>query len=374
VTDRGVRSYILQYRMGGRGQVTKTFTIGRHGSPWTAENAREHAADLLEQIRKGIDPQQERADQERRQHDLQHAAEQLGFCRYADVFILRHVEAKALRSIDDIKAVIRRDLAPTFGDKPINEIKRSDVTKLLEDIADRSGSAANKAHKWLKKMLNFAVDRGDLESSPMAGMKPPYREQKRERVLNDDEIRIIWNASDSLGYPFGPFVKLLILSGQRLREVAKMRWEEISPDMSEWTIPGLRAKNKNDHLVPTSSLFRSVLAEIKALKVDPELIFTTNHVTPISGFSKAKKRIDLLICKSDATAALPAWTFHDFRRTAATGCQRLGVPIDHTEALLNHTGRRSGIVSVYQLYEYRDEKAEAIEKWGELVQSIVREN
>jgi integrase len=81
--------------------------------------------------------------------------------------------------------------------------------------------------------------------------------------------------------------------------------------------------------------------------------------------------VDDQIAALDSFLGIPPWTFHDLRRTVATGCQQLGVPIDHTEALLNHTGRRAGLVSVYQVYEYRDEKAAAVEKWGSKVLALV---
>ncbi len=151
-----------------------------------------------------------------------------------------------------------------------------------------------------------------------------------------------------------------------------MRWEEFSEDAREWLIPGARTKNKQPHLLPLCELARSILLDIKARGIDSELVFTTNGRTPVSGFSKAKKRIDNYIAeRPESVGVVAPWTFHDLRRTTATGCQRLGIPIDHTEALINHTGRRRGIVAVYQLYDYRLEKAVAGQRWAEKVISLV---
>lgn len=369
-TSTGVRSYVVQYRMGGRGHATKTITIGRHGSPWTAEMARERASDLLAMIRKGIDPKEAEAEKRKQQKADQQQAETLSFSAYADMFILRHAVKKQLRSTHDITAVFRRDLKPRFQDRSLLDLTRADITKCLDEIGDRSGAAANKAHKWLKKMLNFAVERGDLASSPMDRMRPPHQQTSRDRTLTDDEIALVWHASGLLGYPFGPFVRMLIFTGQRLREVAGMRWEELDDAKAEWLIPGSRTKNGNPHLLPMSNAAMAALQSLKESSPSETFVFTTTGRSPVSGFSKAKFRLDEEIKKLNGGQCLPGWTFHDIRRTVATNCQRLGIPVDHTEALLNHTGRRGGLVSVYQLYNYRDEKAVAAQLWSDRLQVI----
>lgn len=370
VTSSGSRSYLVQYRMGGRGSRTQTITIGRHGSPWTADMAREHAADLLEQIRKGIDPKAAEAAKRLREESERRDKDVLAFSRYADLFIKRHAVKKGLRSTPDIEAVFRRDLRPRFGDRSIRDLSRAEIARCLDEIGDRSGSAANKAHKWLKKMLNFAAERGDIDASPMDRMKPPHDQQSRERALTDAELQLVWSATAALGYPFGPFTQLLILTGQRLREVAGMQWSELDAGGQEWLIPGTRTKNGNAHLLPLNDAATEILRLVRSHALSDKFVFTTTGRSAISGFSKAKARLDREIADRNGGQFLPSWTFHDLRRTVATGCQKLGIPIDHTEALLNHTGRRRGIVSVYQVYDYRDEKAAAIERWGHKVASL----
>ena len=370
VTASGCRSYIVQYRMGGRGHPSQTITIGRHGSPWTAEKARDHAADLLELVRKGTDPKAAKVQRRELEVASRLERDKFAFNNYADEFIQRHARANRLRSTPDIEAVFRRDLRPRFGERSIRSLTRSEIAKALDEIGDRSGSAANKAHKWLKKMFNFAAERGDVDSSPMDRMRPPYQQTSRDRALNDEEVRIFWRACEAIGYPFGLFAQLLLLTGQRLREVAGMRWGELDEHAREWLIPGARTKNSNGHLLPLNEAATALLLDIKAMAISDEFIFTTTGRSPVSGFSKAKARIDTAIGAHAPQALVEPWTFHDLRRTVATGCQRLGIPIDHTEALLNHTGRRQGIVAVYQLYEYREEKARAIAAWGEKVKLL----
>jgi integrase len=375
VMSTGARSYLVKYRIGGRAAPARRYTIGRHGSPWTAERARERASEVLELVRRKVDPIDDERARLTLSSETKEAAERLAFSDYADSFIKKHAEARKLRSTEDIRAVFRRDLKPHFGSKPISSVRRSDVQACLDAVGERSGSAANKAHKWLRKLLAFAVDRGDLASSPMESMGRPYEEGKRQRVLRGAELARVWEAAGDLGEPWSPFLRVMLLTGQRLREVAGMRWEEVDIEAGVWIIPGARTKNKRDHLVPLSPQALDVLAAVQPdAKLRQGFVFTTNGEVSISGFSKTKARLDGLVQKrvaadAERTGELPMplepWVFHDLRRSLATGCQALGFPIEHTEAVLNHvSGKRGGLAAIYQLHEYRDEKVAALNAWA----------
>lgn len=374
VMPTGARSYIVKYRIGGREAPARRYTIGRHGSPWTTEKARDRATDLLELVRKRIDPMDADKAQLQSSADAKRTDERLSFSSYSDLFIKKHAEARKLRSTEDIRAVFRRDLKPHFGDKPISSIRRADVQVMLDTIGERSGSAANKSFKWLRKMLTFAVQRGDIASSPMESMSLPHQEGKRQRVLRGQELVRVWNAAGELGDPWASFLRLLLLTGQRLREVAGMTWEEIDASAAVWVIPAARTKNARDHLVPLSP---QALAVLDALQPDQSLrrgaVFSTNGKVPINGFSKLKVRLDKLVERQEEeTGQLDPWVFHDLRRSLATGVQALGFPIEHTEAVLNHvSGKRGGLAAIYQLHEYRDEKAAVLNAWGRHVETLV---
>lgn len=384
VMPSGVRSYIVQYRLGGRGHPTRRATVGQHGSPWTAEKARSRAQDLLELIRKGIDPveaERNRAGELLAQKKID---AELAFSTFADTFIAKHVDGRGMRSADDIKGVFRRDLKPWFKDKPLPSITRDDIHDLLDHIGERSESASNKAHKWLRKFFNYAVDKKSkyLAASPMHAMSPPYDDGERTRVLKGIEIKQVWDASAQLSGPFRDLVRLLLLTGQRLREVAGMQWKEIDLDKAEWIIPAARTKNKRQHLVPLSP---QVIAILNAIAPNKEArkgcVLTTNGKTPISGFSKAKAHLDgevaKLVAKANRESDRPKqefanWVYHDLRRTLATGCQGLGILESHTEAVLNHvSGTRGGIRKIYQLYEFQPEKKRALEIWGQHVSGLI---
>jgi hypothetical protein len=116
---------------------------------------------------------------------------------------------------------------------------------------------------------------------------------------------------------------------------------------------------------------------------EPGFVFTTTGRTPVSGFSRIKRRIDAaMLARAQREAedadldpnllTLPAWRIHDLRRTVATGLQRLGVPMPVTEKVLNHvSGSHGGIAGVYQRHEYANEKRSALEAWANLLTTIV---
>jgi integrase len=295
----------------------------------------------------------------------------------------KHVLRSGLRTHKDIRGVVDRDLKRLFSGQTIDEITRKDVTTALDDIGLRSPSAANKAHKWLRQIFNWLIEQGDIAISPVAGVKKPFLEESRTRVLWLGELVVLWVALDSVPEPFRSFYRLLILLGQRLREASNAPWTEFDFKEGDWLLPKSRTKNKRDHLVPMSEQAIELIEDMQpivGLRKGP--VFTTNEVVGISGFSKFKEAVDVavaeLLSKSDVArslvgAELAPWVVQDLRRSLATGCQGMGIDLMHTEAILNHTfGKKaSGVASVYHLYEYYDEKAVALERWGDLLEKAV---
>ncbi|WP_372783491.1 tyrosine-type recombinase/integrase [Phenylobacterium sp.] len=283
-----------------------------------------------------------------------------------------------------------------WAGRPVHDITKAEVIKLLDAI--RAGGApysANRVLALLKTLFTRLVARDVLTTSPCAGIEPWGGEIKRDRVLDDEELALVWRAAARLGYPFGPFVQVLILTGQRRDEVAEMRWGEIDYKAALWSLPGARVKNSRPHQVPLSDQAAAALAAAEKIAGKPDFVFTSGEravkdgkvnqraLAPISGFSKAKARLDSEILKlqrEDATKAqedpqgmqaLEPWRFHDLRRTFATGLARLKIPVHVTEAVLNHkTGTISGVAAVYNRYDYADEKRAALAAWGAYVERL----
>nr|WP_296623623.1 site-specific integrase [Rhizorhabdus sp.] len=394
VTDGGVRSYLVQYRIGGRAGKTRRYTIGQHGSPWTADKARDRAAEVLEEVRRKIDPlDAERArvaadqDRKRDEEEKRHAATRLAFSKFADTFVDRYAKVQQPKTWKDTESVVRRDLKPFFKDKPVPAIKAGDVIELIDTVQERGDGAALKAYKALRSIFGFAIDKHHIASSPMANIKPPAKMGVRDRTLDDEELRLVWIAAGELGWPFCPIVRLLILLGQRRDETAGLAWPEIDKAKRQWLLPADRSKNGKPNLVQISEPAFAIIEGLPVIKSKAKLLFSTTGETPVSGFSKVKKRLDAAILALMQKEALKAgvapddvdklavkpWTFHDLRRTLATGCQKLGIKLEVTESILNHiSGTRSGIVGVYQVYKYEDEKRAALEVWGRHVLAIVQ--
>lgn len=366
----GRKVYVVQYRVGGKSNTAKRLTIGTHGSPWTPDAARERALEMLRVVETGIDPAMAEQLAAETEEAAARARREFGFGAFADRFIEKHVIAGQLRSRKDIEGTFDRDLRPWFGEQLVTEITNKDVKKMLAHVGERSRSAGNKAYKWLSRMYTWGIQHDQLESHPLVGLKRPFPEPKRERVLQKFEIKLVVGVASKITWQFGALVLLLLLTGQRLREVAGIRWDEIDLAKKEWIIPGTRTKNKRVHLVPLSRQVMALLNHLRKLTLGDGLILTTTGKTPISGFSKAKLAIDELVAR--ATNRIVAdWVMHDLRRTMATGCAELKVPLEHSEAVLNHiSGTQGGIAGTYHLYRYAKEKRAALQRWADRVEAI----
>jgi len=375
VTETGARSYVYQYRLGGREARKRRWTIGRHGSPWTPDSARTEARRLARLVHDGIDPID--ADRERRRQ-----AVDLAFDAYVDHFAENHLALKWGSRGPEVHRMLQREPVDILGSKPLPSIRRSDVSAVFDRLKNRP-AVARYCFAALRKLFGFAVERGDIERSPMTGMRGPSAVKARDRVLEDRELATVWRASDGIGPPFDQFYRLLVLTGQRREEVAGMKWSELKRVSGEWQLPASRAKNGVAHIVPLSPQAIKLLDNVAGETKWPArgLVFTTTGETPISGFSRAKVRLDKAIAAAEAKRAEAAgdeprevepWRVHDIRRTVATGLQRLGVRLEVTEAVLNHvSGSRAGIVGVYQRHDWKEEKRAALQAWSEHVSAIV---
>ena len=244
------------------------------------------------------------------------------------------------------------------------EISRRDVLDVLDRVVDNGAPiAANRVFSAIRKFSNWCVQRDIIAASPCAGVKPPTVERSRDRVLTDDELRRIWHAADKIGPPFGDMVKMLLLTGQRRDEAARMQWNEIDFERRLWTLPAARVKNDKPHEVPLSNAAIELLNSLPRIVGD--YVFTTTGQTPASGYSKGKRRLDALV------PDMPPWRLHDLRRSVASGLARLGINLPVIEKVLNHTsGSFAGIVSVYQHHTFAAEKRAALDAWGRHVEGL----
>jgi integrase len=266
-------------------------------------------------------------------------------------------EGAKLRSAEWRKRLLDRHVYPTLGSRPIAEIRRSEIVRLLDGVEEGSGpSMATQTLALVRKVMNWHASRSDDFMSPvvrgMARTKP--NETARDRVLTDDEIRKVWATKDGI---FSRYVRFLLLTAARRNEASEMTWAEI--DGADWTLPAARNKTKLDLVRPLSRHARAILESLP--KAGP-LVFTTNGATPISNFSNFKRQLD----KASGTKG---WTLHDLRRTARSLMSRAGVPSDHAERCLGHV--IGGVRGVYDRHEYHTEKRHAFEALAAQIERIV---
>lgn len=371
VTPKGIKSYVLQFRVNGGPSRRKT--IGVHGSPWTTQTARREAERLLTIVRQGIDPVEQQREAKRQERAL-------NFSSYCDLFVELYLQSNWPDTWPEAMRALENVVKPRWGKRSLMSLKRTDMVKLMDEYSDRPGRKKY-VHSLLRKLFNWAVDRGDIDVSPLAGMKAPKPSASRRRVLGQEELICLWKACDRVGWPWGPYGRLLILTMQRRQEVAAMEWSEINFDERTWTLPAERAKNGEPHNIPLTNL---ALEQLQALgPKECGYVFTTTGVTPVSGFFKAKRMLELETQRlmkerheaqggERSALQLPEWRLHDLRRTGATNLQALGIPIEVTEAVLNHiSGTRAGVAGIYNRYKYEPEKRLALEAWDNRLSELV---
>jgi integrase len=341
VQPTGSKSWAVRYRHAGKSHKD---TLGPYPA-FDLKQARDAAAKILRAVAEGRNPHQRQAG------SVEDAAAQ---------FLQRHCKSYRPKSRSEAERLLRLYVVDKWGRRKLDEITRADVRAMLDSID--APVAANRIHSMVRKFFNWAVENDLIANSPIAGIRPPHEEKSRDRVLGDDELRMVWNAADAAGV-FGSILKVLILTGQRRSEVSEMERAELNLDAGLWTLPRERTKNDRRHEIPLSRQAAAIIKELP--RISDRYVFSLNAKTPFNGF-KTKERFD-------AVVNIAPWTIHDLRRTAASGMARLGVSLVVIEKVLNHvSGSLAGIVGVYQRHEFADEKRQALQQWADYVERLVQ--
>jgi site-specific recombinase XerD len=278
------------------------------------------------------------------------------------------VRSPKMRSWRDVQSAWGRWGKPRLAHVRLADISVHHGLDLRDHVAAQSSPLrAASVIRYLRPMFAWAADERIVAVSPWAALRARETAPTRERVLTDLEWTRLWEAADREPYPFGPFVKALMLSAQRLSNVASMRWDELRADL--WTIPrekvkATRTQKASSHEVPLSKALASLLAEQP--RIGP-YVFTTRGDRPITPGSRVKARLEAdanARAAETASGPLPAdamtnWRFHDIRRTAATTMAGRGVSRFIIERVLGHADR--GVTAVYDRSTYREEKRAALE-------------
>lgn len=377
VTPAGGKVFLYQYRLGGRGTKTKRWTIGRFGAPWTADGARDEAKRLARLVDQGVDPVEEQKERRRKEATL-------GFAAYVETFSSGYLETEWGSSWRQAKRQLEMHCVPKLGKTALPDITAADCNSVLDAL---SKQPALKRNVWavLSKLFSWAEEREDIERAPKMVVPPMVK--RRKRILSPNELIAVWRASYSLDNPRGALVRLLMITLQRRSEVAGLPWAELKHNEQVWHLPGDRAKNDEDHIVPLSDLAREELDAIGWKRRGLVLPCSTGS-TAVSNFSDMKAALDKAmlpilqqLADEQADAAgeerheieWQPWRLHDLRRTGTTNLQALGFPIEVTERVINHHqgGEASGIKATYNLWEYVPEKTRALQAWADHLRQLV---
>lgn len=268
------------------------------------------------------------------------------------------------KSVDLQERRLELHVLPSWRDRKLVSVKRADVRDLVEGI--EGDVLPNRVLTVVRTVFRYALSRDWIEASPAEGISKPKEEAARDRYLDMAEVKRVWIAASLSGFPFGPFVQALMLTGQRRTEVASMQWADVDLEAATWILKAADTKGERAHLVPLSP---PMVALLKSLpRIGGTFVFTNDGKAHISGYAKGKARLDTFV--ESTGGAIPRWTLHDLRRTASSHMARLGINRDIRGRVLNHAVQ--GVTDRhYTPYDFQAEKRSALERWAaELLRAI----
>jgi integrase len=342
----GSKSWVFQYDFASK---TKRITLGKVSAIDPAK-ARAIASELHAKVRLGQDPAGAKAESKARDAETLGAAVK-PYLQWQQARVrpstLRHLERHLLVNLASLHSL------------PINKLDRRAIAAQLARMTG-SPVQANRTRSTLTSFLNWAMREGLVDSNPALATNK-YPEQPRDRVLSDAELRSLWLALPE--GDFGDIVKILILTGQRAREIADLHWDEINFEQDVIELPPHRTKNRRRHSIPMSPMVRAIVEGRE--QNGCAFVFGASGTSGFSGWSRCKERLDEAL-------GIPDWVVHDLRRVFATGAAEIGIQPHIIEAVLNHvSGHKSGVSGIYNRASYQAEKATALSRWAEHVAAII---
>jgi integrase len=382
VSPKSRKSWIYMYRFAGK---ARRMGLGTYPLVSLASAGVKHAR-AKELLAEDIDPGARQVERKRAERTAETVADLI------DEYLEKWARPRK-RSANEDERILRKDVLPVWGKRKAKDIRRRDVIELLDEIVDRGAPIqANRTLAVIRKMFNFAIGRGILDTTPVAMVKAPSKENQRDRFLSADEIRIFWKGLDKA--PMSDGIKLALnlqlVTAQRKGEIIGAALSEFDLDEAVWTIPAERSKNGQAHRVPLSSLALELIEEARELArkkahdttdedihdatAEPEWLFPSPRGEgPIS--APAINHALYRVLRSDPhgrpepAIKLENMTPHDLRRTAASGMTALGTSRLTVSKILNHT--ETGVTAVYDRHSYDAEKRRALDAWGARLMEIV---
>jgi len=355
VMSSGVKSWCFIYRFGGK---QRRMTIGRYPDI-DLMKARQIVRSGKENLALGNDPFTMR--EEKIFAQINKAEQGITIKELSEEFIELYAK-KYHRRWKDTERWFEKHILPALGDKPVREVRRRDVIRLIDQLkAAKRPSAANHVLANLRKMYNWSIERDIAEFNPCSHISKPVPIKERERVFTKAEIKSFWEACNEIGYPYGQLCQILLLTGQRCNEIATIKKSYIDFDEKVIRIPAENVKAKRTQDVPLSDFTLNILKSLPGFK--GPYVFTTCHgKKSVAGFGKMKHTFKKHFKAEN-------WRYHDLRRCAATNMAELGVPLHTISRVLNHA--EGGVTKIYARHSYLPEKRQALNLWAQHVWDIV---
>jgi integrase len=375
--EGGARTWIFQYRR-KTDNTQRRFTIGKVDfTVRSLDDMRDEARVLAGRVSRGEDPQSDKDEARKPRIETVYT---VLFEKRVEEYLTDCKARLRPRSYTEVERHLEKHWTRLHRMKVL-EIGKAEIAAELRTIAKASGpAAANRARTTLSGMFSWMVGEDLAEENPVINTNKQTEGDPRERVLSDAELVAIWKATDG-ATDYNRIIRLLMLTGQRRSEVGGIGDSEIDLEKRIWTCPGERTKNGNLHDIPLSQSALDLLASVPR-REDRDMLFGIGKGA-FSGWSRCKERLDedLGIARQGkeptkgegkAAAKVEPWTVHDLRRTAVTGMQKLGFPIEVVGAVINHrSGKISGVTGIYARHDYAAEKRQALEMWAAHVEALV---
>jgi integrase len=347
VQPTGVKSWAVRYRVGER---TRKLTLPGRYPVLSLGKARDAARKALESVSDGANPAA--AKQEGTPADDTLAA-------YIALYREKHVSTVRPGTAANINRELEH-MQDAWPGRTLRSISKKDIVAIIDTAMKRGPSAGVTTWKIAKAFFAWCEAREDDFASPARSIRKPAKEKSRDRVLDDAELKLTWQAADAEGGAAGALIKLLMLSGARRNEMTELARDEIAADTIE--LQGERTKNGSPHAIPITPMIRRVL---DALPTTGKFVLNGTD-RPFGDHSGAKEMV---------RPAIRPWTLHDLRRSFASGLQRLGIAPHIVELALNHrSGTFSGVAGIYQRHRYAKEVQEAFELWSRHVEAMTTKN
>lgn len=383
---RASKTWVLRQRAGGKVRTITLGTFGDGKGDLSLAAARTKAVAVQAEIAGGKVPMPAAAPvRDKRGPTVTEAVER---------FMREYCRDKAVKRPEAYQWQFDKYVIPRLGDWRLAAVGKADLRDFLSTIREGHGlTTARRVGGLLKRLFNWSAKQDLIETDPMSLVDLPGKEAVRTVTLNDDALRLIWQATDAANdpgernkagrkkphpsnFPWGAYFRLLMLTGQRRGEVATMRWASIDLDKRIWLLEADETKAARAHVVPLSDAAVAVLQALPRISytddkgevVPSPYVLTTNGRAPIADFSKPKRWLDDEMERLGKAKVID-WRIHDLRRTVSTTLAKLGVDPFVRRRVLNHA--LEGVDRNYDQFDYLEPKRAALDLWAKHLAEIV---